>query len=487
MTRRAPGFRQFSFGKVAAEDESVSDPRLLLEGFLDVHGAAAQILSDHPFLVMGYKGSGKSAIGQHLRLTAEDRPDLFVQTIYLADFPYRRFAEITGSTDDPATRYPITWTWLILLYLLSSFNADQGSASRSDNLFTGTVEALQNAGLLPADRVPVLVQLSTKHTLRIPVANVLEYSMERGRMSKDLAKDFPLLVESLRDVVCKFDSQSEHLLVLDGLDDLLITTSEQLTALAGLVTAVWRLNNALRDSGTPAKVALVCRSDIFDRLPDPNTNKIRQDASVILDWFEDPRDPRESSLLRLVNLKARVGAPSYSGDLFEDYFPDKIRGKLSSKFLLEQTRHTPRDLLRLLHYIQLVGPERGRIPQDKVLSGVRSYSINYFLAEIRNELAGFLPTDDIDAGMATLSLLRGKQFAYADFVKAADSSGLDPTRAFTFLTQMFESSAIGMMDAVGKGNFFTFKYRNRESRLIRGRDIRVHPGLHPALNLTGGR
>src|ERR1044072_2502674 len=159
-SRPTVGFKNFTFGYAAAEDEVTLAPRLLLDGFLDVHGCVKELLEGHPFLVLGYKGSGKSAIAQHIQLRTQDESQLFVQTLYLNEFPYQSFVQIPSPAGSEGLE-AITWTWLLLLYLLDSFRKDLGSSAVSDPLQVGTITALQETGLLPTDRIPVLVQLST--------------------------------------------------------------------------------------------------------------------------------------------------------------------------------------------------------------------------------------------------------------------------------------------------------------------------------------
>lgn len=59
-------FQAINFGKAAAEKEKSYHPRLLIEGFFDDYNYIDKIRNDEVFLVVGSKGSGKSAIGSRL-------------------------------------------------------------------------------------------------------------------------------------------------------------------------------------------------------------------------------------------------------------------------------------------------------------------------------------------------------------------------------------------------------------------------------------
>ena len=87
-------FKDIQFGKASAEEERSYFPELLLDGFLDPWDAIDKAMNTPLFLFLGYKGSGKSAIGQHLRLRSESNHGLFVNEFFL-----RRLKEHIESED----------------------------------------------------------------------------------------------------------------------------------------------------------------------------------------------------------------------------------------------------------------------------------------------------------------------------------------------------------------------------------------------------
>ena len=65
-------FKDIQFGYASAEDESSKCPILLVKGFIDNEGFADELCFGSRFLVLGDKGSGKSALAEHLRLSSQD-------------------------------------------------------------------------------------------------------------------------------------------------------------------------------------------------------------------------------------------------------------------------------------------------------------------------------------------------------------------------------------------------------------------------------
>ena len=81
-----PGFGDINFGFAAAETEGAEAPELLLKGFFDASRITDKALRGRPFLFLGYKGSGKTALAERARLLADADPSLFVTVISLDRF-----------------------------------------------------------------------------------------------------------------------------------------------------------------------------------------------------------------------------------------------------------------------------------------------------------------------------------------------------------------------------------------------------------------
>jgi len=98
-------FKKIEFGMAAAEKEKSNSSHLLIEGFLDAYGYIDEIIEGNKFLILGPKGSGKSAIGSKLELLSREMGN-YTEQYYLGDFPYRPFSEIIPGKEAPENRYP---------------------------------------------------------------------------------------------------------------------------------------------------------------------------------------------------------------------------------------------------------------------------------------------------------------------------------------------------------------------------------------------
>jgi hypothetical protein len=481
-------FGDINFGFASAEMEGAESPNLLLDGFFDIDGVREKLIEERFFLCLGYKGSGKSAISEHLRLVADGRPDMFVRRMFLAEFPFVDFGNILRGSQDVAARYPPTWSWLLYLQILDSLASDAGATSSDQAPFDRTVGLLRRYGLLPTPSLHEIVLKSSEKSFRVSLGKTLEGG-RKGTLAVTGDLNFLTFVDALRKAVTSTRSESRHFLVIDGLDDILLREPVQYEALAALVIEVARLNELLRDAGAPAKVILLCRNDIYAQLPGPNLNKVRTDSSIQLDWHSDPQHPETSDLVTLANAKARVSDPKLE-DLFGAFLPMTVGGKGTTlmpetriyKFLLERTRHLPRDFLQLLREIQIVaGTTKGRLTDERVLGGARNYSRSYFLSEIRDELAGHFSREGHAAGFDALGMLPAARFTAAEFMDLlGPDSEVDGIR---FLRALYDCGAIGNL----QNGRYAFRYRNPDVPFNPQATITLHRGLAPAINVPAAR
>jgi hypothetical protein len=473
--------RDIQFGLASAEQEGANEPHLLLEGFYDAQQLTVQLRSGAKFLVLGYKGSGKSALGERLRLLAESDPQLFVTSTPLNEFPFSTFTRMLRSAApaDPDTQYPAMWTWILLLMALQSLASDEAMSAPPE--VAQAFGQLQKLGLLPAESLGQLVRRTSKSSVKVAIPSIGELAREtEGVSADDLFYQF---VENLKALVLTCTTQNTHVLVLDGLDEILSLKATQYHVLGALLLVVGRLNALLRQSSVPLTFVLLCRTDLFTKLPAPNKNKVRQDSAIELDWYHDPKKPGEAALIKLANLRGRLSAPEVS-DVFEQFFPKTIAGRDVRAFLCEHTRHTPRDFLQLLTHIQKYAYP-GRLAREVILKGLREYSIGYFLPEIRDELVGFVSVQQADKLFSFLGSLRTREFTLPQVEAFARKNlaykDLD-LRAYMEL--LFDCSAIGNVDP--RRGYYWFKFRNVHSAVNLGEVLVLHPGLWKAFNVADG-
>lgn len=475
-------YKEIKLGEASAEQESAYTPELLLEGFLDPWNISKEVINGPKCVFLGYKGSGKSAVGEHLRLIANHQPMLFVNLNFLRDFPYANFAKIVTGEAEPEARLPSAWTWILILFLLESFARDAGAESDSDNDFLSAIKSLKDSGLLPSGDLNRFVVASSKAKYKVKFPPILDIEWDANKKKvNDI--EFLHIIDRLKSIAMEFRSKSKHFLILDGLDDILLQKDIQYQSLAALILEVTRLNFDFARNGIPAKIIVLCRTELYERLPGPNKNKVRQDLSIELDWYHNPQTPESSNLVHLINNRAMMSDKDIKS-LFVQYFPRECTNQPILFFLLQQTRHTPRDFIQLLKKIQSC--TRGvRVEEKEIFAGIRNYSSKYFLPEIKDELVGYMSIKEIDEIFRALSAVNRSQFSLNDLSSQLTGSTLLTEHTLTELVDMlFQCSAIGNVteDKAGRRHY-SFKYRNRHAFCNTQEGLAVHKGLWQALRL----
>ncbi len=478
-------YKNIAFGHASAEAERTEDPGLLIDGYVDYNDATNEALSGRKYLFLGHKGAGKSAIAERINLTYSDDFDKFVTLVSLADFPFTPFSKIIRGDEEPETKFPTAWSWIILIYLLETFANDEGVSSVDGVTITDTIQAFREMGLSPAADPASIVRESAKKHFKLSLPGKLAQLSWSGSETKP-ASQIPNFVESLKQLVKSIRSSSQHYLIIDGLDDVLTTREIQYKSLSALILEVSRLNSMFNQSGVPAKIILLCRTDLFELLPGPNNNKIRQDYSLELNWYSDPRDPQGSELVGVAERRTKRSLGTQV-EMFRDFFPSTIEGRRADLALLDMTRHTPRDFLRLLSHIQQYSQNEGVNPEKTIISGIRNYSIQYFLPEIRDELSGYADPNEISSLVSALGRLGKRDFRLSELISVskAMNASLSEIRIYEIVGALFQCSALGNIEYNRNGTtYYTFKYRNRYSSFNDQKNIMLHRGLWKALNLT---
>jgi predicted NACHT family NTPase len=81
-------FDKINFKYTDAEEEKLYAPELIDQAYVDINCILEEIEKPEKFLVIGPKGSGKTALSSKLQLMEKNRWNLFVETDELEQFEY---------------------------------------------------------------------------------------------------------------------------------------------------------------------------------------------------------------------------------------------------------------------------------------------------------------------------------------------------------------------------------------------------------------
>lgn len=476
------GITDVDFGQISAEAERVTNPKLISDGFVDIMSIEKEAIDGPRFLFLGYKGSGKSSIAERLDLKLGGNHSSFVTKISLADFPFTPFSKIIKGDVEPEAKFPTAWSWVLLIYVLESLEKDHSLHHPNIDTFKDAIKVFRELGISPGSSPSSIVRTSSQKGFSAKLPYDIINIQHTGGTVKPTDEIYNF-VDAIKTVASQARTAAKHFLVIDGLDEILSSRGIQYKSLYALIYEVSQLNELFSKSGLGFKILVLCRTDLFDRTPGPNKNKVRQAYAVEIDWYHDPNDPQNSLLVRAANLRASLSL-GRKCDVFNEFFPREIHRYPAMQYLLDMTRHTPRDFLQLLTYIKRFA-KNGKLSDDGIKSGLREYSIKYFYPEIHDELSGYATEAEITAVIEALGRIGRRDFSYQELLTdiLAESRRIEDDRLLEICRVLFDCSAIGNIDYVGGNTFYSFKYRNRLASFTKSKKIGIHRGLWKALNV----
>ena len=470
-------FKSLFFGYMSAEVERVDEPELLTRGFVDPFNAIHELIHGSRSVVLGDKGAGKSAIREHIDLL--DDPHLAASAGDLSGFSFDTIKQAAGvpSTDE-------AWRLVLLLQLVNSLERDTGVRGANhvvNEAWADLLANLRQRGLIfshlgaPTTRIFRQIQGGLS-------AGLLNIGREQS--SELNPGHVPLLVQTIEAVVFQLRTSTQHVVIIDGLDDVFSDEGQDLQTVASLIRESVRLTTDFRRYSIPARVIVSCRHDVFEALRDPNMNKIANDRAVVLDWWPSGTRLQHSPLVKFIEHRSKMVSDEV--DLWA-YFPVYIEGfQKTTHWLFRLTRYTPRDLVVLMKSIQDVVPSSTtELTRDNIIDGAKAYSERYFYHEVRDQLVGFVEDDRFSKYMQLITSLRKRQFWPADFRQHAEHQPEDVSDMDQVFSALYNAGAVGHIRFTEKKREHrTWKFRNRNSRYDPQMQVEIHPGLWKALNLV---
>lgn len=466
-------FADLYFGKSDPQHEVMENADDFIRSFVDVDGAVEQVVTGRKTLILGPKGTGKSALGVFLERTGSTAGDPFYARMRNAsELPLAEIPQLNTGQPRGAARTYSAWKFILLANYLDIALSDPDSKIASIREIKRILATLRDFGFITAESGRSLLRVSST-TYAIDKASAGSLFKNESGSTVNIFSLLPYLERWALSV----RSSNRHILLLDGLDSIFLNDAKYDESLAGLAQAAHDLNIMFTQNNATGSIVLLLRNDIFSRISLilPDAHKMR-DFAYELDWRVLSGAAGENApLFRLVNRKAAQDL-GQGGVNVLSYFPAKIpisgnnsRARKPSRlqYLLNLTRHTPRDMLQLMEHIRATekanpwsGPASEFLNQGVIREGVVQYSTKYFVNAVKGELAGY--EGGIEECEASLNALKSmsSQFTRADYrqVLATQSPGLE-VKADSFLRLFFYAGALGNLFNNGGERYMVFYHR----------------------------
>jgi hypothetical protein len=462
-----------SFGGVAAEDEPV------LDYFLQTD-AVTRIESQAVFVVLGRKGSGKTAL---VRFFSEMKGASASKALSLRGYPWNVHAARVDRGASQMEAYVSSWRYLIALELALLV------LTKADACGHPKVKAIKKflednyGGLNPAlgDILkPAKLRMSGS-SFEPEVLGFKLGSIEFERRAGDLGLGSEL--NALSDMLPSAASEVatdlgiRHLLLhFDELDQGITTfDTERAQMIVGLVLAARDVRRLTQDTAVSVNPVVYLRSDLWDDLVFSDKNKISQAASLNLEWTLN-------ALLDLINV--RLAAKLGEGIRWDQIStPSLMRGSQTKwNHIIARTFLRPRDVIQFLNSALSEAKKRASslivLDNEDVTNARESYSL-YLKKELDDEIIAHWAS--WEEALQVCSAISTITFRRDEFIQLYDrrKSLRNQVSADEALQLLYRFSVIGYARRSGYGgSSWAFQYTNPEAGWDNSATVfKVHLGL----------
>jgi energy-coupling factor transporter ATP-binding protein EcfA2 len=479
------GLGKVKFGHIAAEDE-VNE---LQKYFIETEEYSAVISDKRKILVIGRKGSGKSAIYVALRdyLPKRDK-SVVVEALTLNDYPWEVHKRVRDSGVPAEQSYVNSWKYIIWV-LLSKKIVGYSQLARYKLLdftwwkrrFDANRRFLyrflaQNYGSVAPSFAELIADRSRQvRSLRLKDIGV-EADKEEDAFQR-LSRSINIINREIQSRVLNvLSSNRRYYLLFDQLDLGWDYSDETRQLLIGLILAARDIVRAAENENKQIHVVIFLRSDIYETLRFEDKNKISPDV-VELRWNNE-------RLQQLVSKRIEASANGTWKDVFTG---DQMRSRVSQlSYIVKRTMLRPRDMIQFCVYAKDAAMElsRTRIDNDSIYEASQPYS-DYMRKEIQDECKASIPEiDDLLGILQEIGLERTTRERFLEVCEAREINGE------LALRQLISLSLIGIYRAGGRGggSGTIFRYQAQPwEQLDPTQRLDVHPSLKHALGLVEPR
>lgn len=485
---------EYQFGKANAETEFLLTPIIFEKAFFDSRNIVEKLLNDYPFMLIGRKGVGKSAFSAKIASIAKSDDSLLAEQINLNDFEFGMFAKTNTTEGVEGTRkYKKSWDFVLLLSVYKVLR--RSLAIKEVKEVNDTIKFLESIGFKVDQDLRKNISFLTKLKMGFDAKFInCQIENEFKEAPLDYLEQLTIIIENmLESLKGIYLNEGKVTLLIDGLDDILRFNKDQVEILSSLIRSSEYLNKIFIKNNIPIKIILFIREDILSMITDPDFNKITRDGGIFLNWYN-----RVDDLKSIVNLRFQLSGitESEAKDWWYNIFPNRISRKNSWNYVLDHTLGKPRDILQFMITCINLFPTKEKLNHSEVKICLKDYSSNYFLDEMRNELAGFIDDNIVNTLPSVLRRLGSRNFNLETFKKVQEeqlttAKEIKSEEVRYLLALLFEAGYIGQLiptQSYCKGKNITktnviFKYRNTSATIDYNERFIIHKGLFNALDI----
>lgn len=457
-----------SIGQPSAEEDAVLDYFLTTD-------SVRQISSNEVFLILGRKGSGKTALVRHF---TKDSSDTFSRALNLRGYPWALHSELANSEGSEIEAYVASWRYVIAAQAASAvLEAKWKNPYEKEEVLHRFFMQNYGAPVVDVDKVfrPASLILD-KATIQPSVGGITLGSVELKQVKPGFGQQIDAVATAIIDLVCdclQWRSQRHIELHFDELDfGIEKFERERELLIVGLVLAVQSFRGQTLNRDQRVRPFVYLRQDLWDSFTFSDRNKISRGPAVILKWDK-------VSLQQMVNtrLKKITGQEIGWDNLIDDQLMRGTQQKWD--YIVARTLDRPRDIISFFNIMLDEKSDEHLLANEDIARARPEYS-TYFKEELDDEVKAHWPHWEEalnalrDIGYVTFNR---EQFedSYSRAV-SAENAIQEPIEA---LEKLFRYSVVAYLRPVsGGGRDWIWKYKSRTSNFDgKVESFRVHPGL----------
>jgi hypothetical protein len=462
----------------------------------------------HP-LVVGRKGTGKTALRKALLNEAASDPVIFATDLTFRDYPWNIHHAVYDESVGGKSRYVETWLFLMLIELAKqAVGEDQAIPTAEAEEIAGWLRLFvqENWGSVAFDHRDIFrakdyqVTRSFKpEAAGVSVGSVDWTRVPRARLGDSLNAMNRWLKTALARILRE---DVEHFLVFDELDlDFSQQDQQYLDSITGLVLATQNFYLWTREQELRVLPVILLRDDIYGVLQFPDKNKISLGLVETIQWNADYEGPNALKTVVDARIRALLDRTDDPGkDVWYEVFDEDVMRGTQHKYLhmAQRTYLRPRDLIQFGNVCLDAARARvrdhpddsDRIANQDVTEARTPYS-NYLRSELADEIFAHHPDWEnwleLLRHIGTLTFTR-EQLDTACAERALLAGATEPAQ---ILDALYAFSIIGFARRGGSGRGGTdeyWRYRDPEVTFDANAPyFKVHPGLKENLDLKEGR
>lgn len=465
-----------NFGYADSERELLETPELFDSAFVDPKNHLDKLLYGIQFLVLGRKGSGKTAYGAKIQRLGMINQDIVAHSCPLFDLNYSLFESYADHHVTGGRRFLNIWKYLLFLEMIKLIN--KSCPEQENATFSDFVDSLKKHGLFPSEDIVHTAKHLKINNISVNVANIFE-AEQKSEKELVLSGIDEIADAGLKILQDTYWGEKRFYIIIDGFDDALRGEKFSSDIITGLIRAADAINRIIMHTRINFKIILLLRSDIFELCRDPDLTKIKRDSTINLSWTRE-------DLQNIVIKRIQNKHPDYSNfmDFWKGFAPKRFKNKASSTILFELTLLRPRDILQFFIECQDLYGNRESLSYSDFSSIISGYSKNYFISEMKDELTGLIPDDVIIAIPSIFSELGKRDFRETDITPLLESRNIGMT-AHQLLEMLFAIGYIGQLRPRDAGKqFVSFVHMNPYDKYLSKDICIIHRGLIKALNMN---